>query len=185
MNSVRAWVFRVLVLIVAAIMVASFVKPWWTCKIHSMWEEQDIGKALEIYAWGFRPDVLVLRSYVDGDVTPLRMVRMAWGYLAVSVLLALVSTWLKGRKGRLLLALVGLVYIGYAVAGILWIKQRTWEGFGINLQGFTYLSDIGVIEVFARVMSSYYLAPISGVLFVLLALLRDVIVGRPKPGLQV
>lgn len=184
MNNIRAWVFRVLVLIAAVLMVASFVKPWWSCTVTSLWEEQQLGKALEIHAWGFRPEVNVLKTYVAGDLTPPAMVRLAWGYLAVSVILALVSTWLTGWKGRLLLALVGLIYIGYAVAGILMIKQRTWEGFGINLQGYTYLSDVGGIDINAQVMLGYYLAPISGALFVLLALLRNVIIGKPNPGTQ-
>lgn len=180
MNSVRAWVFRALVLIAAAAMVVSFVKPWWSCRIHSVWEEQELDKDLEIFAWGFRPDVITLKQYVAGDVTPLSMVRLAWGYLAVSVLLAVGSTWLKDNKGRWLLALVGLVYIVYAVAGILWIRQRTWERFGIKLHGYTYLYDTGGIDINARVLLGYYLAPISGILFVLLALLRNVIVGKSR-----
>jgi hypothetical protein len=182
MNSVRAWVFRVLVLIVAATMVASFVKPWWTCHLHTLGLDQSVGKDLEIFAWGFRPDVYVLKEYVAADITPLRMVRLAWGYLVVSVVLALASTWLKGGKGRLLLALVGLVCMVYAVAGILWIRQRTWEGFGIRLQGYSYIPEQAGINVDARVLLGYYLAPVSGALFVLLALLRNLIVGKPKPG---
>jgi hypothetical protein len=178
MNSVRAWVYRVLVLIVAAIMVASFVRPWWTCHLHTIGLEQSVGKDLEVFAWGFRPDVNILHEHVVTDITPLWQVRLAWGYLAFSVVLALASTWLKGSKARWLLALVGLVYIVYAVAGILWIRQRTGERFGIKFQGYTYIPEAAGIDVDARVLLGYYLAPVSGALFVALALLRNLIVGK-------
>ena len=179
MNNVRAWVFRLLVLAVSAVMVASFVKPWWTCHLHTLGLDQSVGKDLEIFAWGFRPDVNVLKEYLTTDITPLRMVRLAWAYLVVSVVLAMGSTWVKGARGRWLLALVGLIHIAYAVAGILWIKQRTWERFHILYQGYTYIPEAAGINVDARVLLGYYLAPISGALYVLLALFRSLITGTP------
>jgi hypothetical protein len=184
MSASRVWLFRALVAIAAVVMVISAAMPWWICEI-----ESDGGDfTIEVFQYGipaYRRIYAVterLRPYMASDITPYYQTVLAWVYLAVSVVLALLSTWLKDRKGKWLLGGIGLVYIGYAAIAIIWIYFRTKSGYNIKLQGHSWWDVDGEVFVnaFTRVGTGHYLAYVAGALFVVLALLRDIIIGRPK-----
>jgi hypothetical protein len=174
------------VAIAAVVMVISALKPWWTLELKT-----DVGDyVVEVYQYGipsWDPIYSVtsqLREFMAKDVTPFYQTVLAWIYLGVSVVLAVASTWLKDRKGKWLLGGVGLVYIVYAATAIIWIYIRTGSHvYDIPLQGFTSWHEQGEVEVNAwtSITQTHYLAYVAGALFIVLALLRDIIIGKPKP----
>jgi MFS family permease len=185
MSAFRVWLFRVLVAIAAVVMVISAARPWWTLDIRT-----DVGDYIvKVYQYGipsWDPIYAVtsqLREYMTKDVTPFYQTVLAWIYLAASVVLALLSTWLKDRKGKWLLGGIGLVYIAYAAIAITWIYIRTGSlQYDIPLQGHTHWYEQGEVTVNAwtSIGRAHYLAYVAGAMFVILALLRDIITGKPK-----
>ena len=186
MGAVRIWGFRVLVAIAAFIIVISATMPWWICYVRAI-EGSSI--TLKIYQYGIPESLLdsvgqsiseygaaEFMSKIYGDITPFYQSVLAWVYLAVSVGLILYSTWLTERKGRWLLGGVGLIYVVYAIIAVVWIAVRTGD-FGISLQGESIITRASTD---ARLGFGYYLAHAGGLMCIVLALLRNIIVGRPK-----
>ena len=176
-NSRRDWLFRGLVAIAAGLMIASAISTWWTCDVFTPYMG-DMG-TIKIYQYG----LLHAPPEIEEDITPFYQTVLAWVYIAVSVGLMLYSTWLRGRKGRLLLGGIGLIYIAYAaIAAFIVISGRIAD-FGGVLQGYTefnyeILSE--AVELTTSLRFGYYLAYVAGGACLVLALLRNIIVGKPK-----
>jgi hypothetical protein len=185
MSSFRVWLFRVLVAIAASLMIASFIMPWWIAEItHKIMV--GLHGIIEVYSYGLSHNLVELAYYVAADETPFYQTVLAWVYLAVSAGLILFSTWLKGRKGRWLLGGTGLIYIAYAaIAAFIVIANRTGD-FGISLQGWSTFESLEqqTVNVFTSLQFGYYLAYAAGGLCIALALLRDIIVGKPRLSTQ-
>ncbi len=182
MSSFRVWLFRVLVAIAASLMIASFIMPWWIAEItHDIMV--GLHGIIEVYSYGLSHNLVEFADYVAADETPFYQTVLAWVYLAVSAGLILLSTWLKGRKGRWLLGGTGLIYIAYAaIAAFIVIANRTGD-FGILLQGWSTMKGGGgfeqhTVNVFTSLQFGHYLAYAAGGLCITLALLRDTIVGK-------
>ncbi len=177
MGSLRLWVFRGLVAVAAGLMMTSFIMPWWDCHIYH-WSVQI--PPIIIYSYGLRHTLVTYAGLIAADETPFYQTVLAWVYLAASVGLILFSTWLKGRKSKWLLGGAGLVYIAYAAIAVIWIAIRTGD-FGFSMQGWsTSYHQNQTINAFASLRFGYYLAHASGLMCIALALLRDIIVGKPK-----
>lgn len=181
----RLWLFRSLIAAAAVVAVVSFTMPWW------------IGKVVEgnnyiyIYGWGLRHNLVSLASYVAGDVTPLWQTVLAWVYVGVSVVLALLSTWLGKRKGSLLLGIIGAGVILYAFVAVHMVITNRLSYFGIPLEGFAYFGGgTQSVSIYAQLQLEYNLAYIAGGIWIGLSLLRGLIVGskvklnKPKEKLS-
>ena len=181
----RLWSFRLLVLVAAYLMVRSFIMPWWTAYI-----DHPVGGRvgeIEIYAYGLRHTLVQYASWLVNDETPFYQTLLAWVYLAASVGLTLYSTWLKGRKGQFLLGGIGLIYIAYAAIAVFVVIANRTADFGISLQGWSPLMvEVEGVEDWVDINASLpfgsFLAYAAGGTTVVLALLRGIIVGRPKLG---
>ncbi|NVM23351.1 MAG: hypothetical protein HWN68_16395 [Desulfobacterales bacterium] len=174
----RVWLFRGLVAIAAILILVSFIMPWWICTI----SEVPAKDPIRIYGYGLRHSLVELRSYIEADETPFYQTVLAWVYLAASVGFLLYSTWLKGGKGRWLLGGIGLIYVAYATIAVTWIAIRTGD-FGISLLGWSSRTyTFVVVSHFASLQVGYYLAHGAGLTCIALALLRNKITGKPKPG---
>jgi hypothetical protein len=152
--------------------------PWWTADIiHYI--RGFIG-TIEIYSYGLSHTLVELAEYIAADETPFYQTVLAWIYLAASIGLLLLSTWLKGRKGRWLLGGIGLIYIAYASIAVIWVAIRTGD-FDISLQGWSTIGrGMEAVNVFASLQFGYYLAYGAGLMCIAMALLRNIIVGKPK-----
>jgi hypothetical protein len=110
------------------------------------------------------------------DLTPSWQIITARVYLALSILFALASSWLKCKKGKWLLASVGIVYIAYVAVTIIWISIRT-AGYGLSLQGYSLLwheDKAGIdVEGYTSLRFGYYLACTTGFAYIALALVRN------------
>ena len=189
-SSWRVWLFRSLVAVAAGLMLVSFIMPWWTANLDVMAEIKD---PIRIYGHGLQHNLVELRQYIETDETPFYQTVLAWVFIAASVGLILFSIWLKGKKGRWLMGGIGLIYIAYvAIAVFVVISGRLGE-LGIQLQGPTFVPGYlhpeamtGGVPYGANMHTTlrfgYYLAYIAGGMCIVLALLRNIITGRPKLG---
>ena len=177
MVSIKPWLFRLLVAMAAGLMVVSAVRVWWTGEIiHTFAGYID---TIKVYQYG------VPRAPIEiaGDITPLYQIVLAWAYIAASVGLMLWSTWLKGKKGQLLLGGIGLIYIAYAAIAAFVVISGRLADFGASLLGW---SDITIapysepFQLFGSLHLGYYLAYAAGGVCIVLALLRNMIVGKSK-----
>ncbi|MFC1846872.1 hypothetical protein ACFLYS_02290 [Chloroflexota bacterium] len=172
MYLLRLWLFRILVLAAAAVMLTSAILPWWTSHV-DVWGEAelrqvgDIEITVKLYQHGI-PDS-EQREFFSADITPSYQVVLAWVYMGVSVGLIALSAFLKGKKGRWLLGIAGLVYVVYAVIAIILIINRT-GALEYPVQGIK-VGDGYTMET--SLLIGYYLAYVSGVACLVLALLRD------------
>ena len=176
----RVWLFHGLVVITAILMLVSFTLPWWTAYISAA---SKLGDSIRIYGYGLRHSLVQLRIYVQADETPFYQNVLAWVYMAVSIGLILFSMRLTGRRVKLLLGGIGLIYIVYvSIAVFVVIANRTGE-FGISLQGWSTLDAANKIPAPTSVHSSlrlgYYLAYIAGGMCIALSLFRDIMTGKP------
>jgi hypothetical protein len=173
-----------MVALAAVLMMVSFAMPWWSVHI----SEVPFKDAVTIYGYGFRHNLVELRTYVVGDETPLYQTVLAWVYVALSAVLMLFSTWLKGAKGRILLGCIGLSYIAYAVVAIFVVTAGRIADFNISLLGsssmiYHYVIDV-VVGYDAGLRPGYYLAYAAGGMCLLLAVVRNFITGSAKSGQQ-
>ena len=179
-KSWRSWLLRGLIAIAAGLMIASFILPWWTAQINLI----TIKDPIRIYGYGLQHDLLDYREYIIADETPPYQTVIAWVYVAVSIGLAFLSTWLKGRKGQLLLGLVGGGYITYVLVAAFMVISNRLGALDIPMQGM--FSTLGPGETIITVTTSlrfgYYLAYAAGGLFLLLALLSSLIAGKRLPS---
>jgi hypothetical protein len=185
MNIPGIWLYRVLVIIAAALMIISFINPWWTANIDMVAEVTD---PVRIYGWGLQHDLIELRSYVEMDETPSIQTAMAWVYLGISVVLVLIGMRLSGKKGQWLLGSVGLIYIIYVAIAIFIVVANRLSELGIPLQGASFfigsVSDSYGANVHSSLRFWYYLAYIAGGMCVVLAFFRKYIAGKTRPGIQ-
>lgn len=165
----RLWLFRFFIGIAVTTMLVSFIMPWWIGYF-------DPTHAIYIYGWGLRNTVLALATYVTGDVTPQWKVGFAWGYMGVSIGLAMYSTWLKTRWGSLLLGFIGLGLIAYAAVAINIVVKNRLAVFQIPLEGSTTVYNM--VKIHADLQFGYYLSYIAGGIIVVLALFHALLIGK-------
>jgi hypothetical protein len=172
--SVRTWLFRIIVVAVAGLIITSFLSPWWVLNVHidptqgALEQPPDV---VRIYAYGFRSELTQNEYLAEPFITPHYQAVVAFVFLGVSVALILFSTWLKGKKGQWLLGLSGLIYTGYAVGCLIMLSNGVKKA-GYPLQGMVYFQSSLITTSFKPV---YYAMFIAGAALVLLALLRNII----------
>lgn len=178
----RLWLFRILVAVAAILVLISFSMPWWTCTISEVPEPD----AIRIYGWGLRHSLVELRPYIEEDKTPYYQTVLAWFYIAISIGVIILSTWLRGNKGRWLLGGVGLIYIIYAAVAAFIVITGRWGDVGLeltgerfSLQGWNSIPMVfRSISLYSTLRFGYYLAYVAGGLCIILALLRNRIIGK-------
>lgn len=171
-TEIRAWVFRLLVAAVAGFIVFSFISPWWNLDVY---EEASsviaVKDAFTIYGYGSHTNLVQYRNMAVPFLTPRYQVILAFVFLGASILLMLYSTWLKGRKGQLLLGIIGLIYILYPLGAYL-LLRRGVSRFGYLLQGTVPIQGATVTTYFMPIYFAVYGAALA---LILLALLRVLI----------
>ena len=175
----RAWIFFALCLVAAALFVVSSIGAWWQAVVYH--PEYGYVGTLKIYQYGILPRPFYEPQFAT-DITPTYQVILGHLYIAASVVLILLSAWLKGRKGQWLLAGVGFVYIIYAVVTVWRIYAHT-HAHGEVLQGLSHIDSLDLtapLEIDTKLLPSYYLACAAGLWSMILTPLRYIIAGKPK-----
>jgi hypothetical protein len=175
----RIWAFRVLVVLAAGFFVTVFLLPWWNLDVLNEGTTViAVKNAYTIYSYGAHTNLVKYIIYAEPYLTPLYQKVVVFILFGVSVILMLFSTWLKGRKGRLLLGILGLVYTLYPVGTYILIS-RTAHSKNLLLVGTTPIQGASLVTSF---MPAYYVAYAAGAVLILLALLRPVIAPALKAG---
>jgi hypothetical protein len=189
MTRFREWLFRILVVASAGVMLYSWFQPWWTIHIEELGNNM-----LQIRPWGLIVDAR-LGSYdilIKGAAMPDWFGPMMWVYLGLCMLALLVGLFVLrkdlnviGRlKVNLSMLLVGGVGFSYLVAGVVmavYASTRLKSFYDVPLQGrmSIELSDMhSYVE--SSLLPGYYLIYVAGGLLVVLALLRGVIIGKKQ-----
>jgi hypothetical protein len=165
-------------------MIISFALPWWSASsidIYAVTSQFSLTNAIRIYGYGLQHDLIGLREYIAADETPLYQTILAWVYMTASAGLALGSTWFINRRSQILLGGIGLIYIIYVSVAVFIVITGRLSDFGLSLQGLSgYDETTYSLRMNANLGFGYYLAYASGGACIVLALLRDLIIGRAK-----
>jgi len=186
MGSFRVWLFRGLVIVAAGLLLFSWFMPWWRAFIAT------INGQVQIHPWGLKHNLIGPdAAYMAGTEMPAFFAPLMWTYLGICIALLLFSLLVKEKTfnlGKFKLSLpkvliggVGLSYIVVVVLAVIIAAIRTGDFYGTPLIGVTYVAfnDVGT-AVEAGLLFGYWLACGVGPLLIVLALLRNKIIGKAK-----
>ena len=182
------WVFRILVVAAAAFMVYTWFAPWWSAKVAVLPGDNH----LVLHPWGIEA-VAQVRANADESLysMPWFFAPFMWTYLT-ACMLALAASLFVDRTlslGRIKLplaaVLIGIVGLSYLVAvglafGIGELRAG-WAGSNFIGKSMIYNSTLDAkIKMTSGLKIGYWLALYSGPSLIVLALLRGVLVRKPK-----
>jgi hypothetical protein len=176
MNSVRTWLFRGSIIVAVALMLISWFSPWWNAEIDQVGDE-----AVQIYPYGLHDNMGSLDTFIKGSDMPAWFAPLVFTYLGVNVILLLYSVFrLKDKKTKWILVGVGGAYVIFAACAMVFASFRA-KDFGMPaLLGHQYIFDgpEGPIYADGTLLFGYYLALATGLLCILLGLLRSKILPK-------
>lgn len=188
-NSLRHWLFRLLILVGAGLMLYSWYSPWWGARISDLSGDNH----MIMRPWGVEVMVAEIRTYANRSLysMPDYFAPLMWAYLGICMLALAISLFVERRitlgrfrfsLPRLLVGLVGLSYV-IAVGTAFAIAQiRAGDG-GVQFVGSSIVHNPmtgGNTRFTGELKLGYWLAAAAGLFLVVLALLRNVIVGRAR-----
>lgn len=190
-NNARVWLFRLLVVVAAGVMLVSWFQPWWTIDIEALGKNM-----VQIRPWGLDMDERMgsFSVLVKGAEMPAWLAPFMWAYLVCCMLALAVGAWVRGKyvglgkfKMKLAQFLIAGVGLSYIIAGIVaagYASTKLKASMNIPLQGHVFidLGDPFITYVDTRLLPGYYLIFVAGLLCLVLALLYDKIIGEPKRG---
>lgn len=193
MRTSRAWIFPGLVLVATGLLVYSWFIPLWGLDISMLRPD-----AVLVRSWGEELFLGDLVQMVAIPTMPAFFAPLLWTYLVICVVLLLSSLVLGDKSFRLgrlrlslpqtIIAFVGLSRLVFAAVAAIMITvnlgQFEVRGVTVPLQG-TVVLDFGppwTGPVTSSLRLGYWLALVTGILLIVLALLRPIIVGREEAG---
>ncbi len=197
MNTARVWIFRALVLIGAAGFVYSFFQPWWIAHC-----ESSVAGIHDVIVHPYGLDGGGLEGYFTlmpgGGVevsVPTFLIIIIWVFfgaalaaLALAMIFNKATLPILGKRlniSRWATGLVGLLYIIVAVAGMTFAYTK------IAALGMPFVGDAWVhigefamwkieLDVNASLGIGLYVAGATGIYLLVIALLRNKIVGKSE-----
>jgi hypothetical protein len=183
MGSSRVWLFRGLVIMAAGFMLLSWFMPWWEALIIQ------IQGVVQIHPWGLEHNLGPASGFISGVSMPVWFAPVMWTYLVICIVLLFLSLSITGkttRLGRIKLSLpqlliggVGLSYIVIVVAAVIVAAIRTGD-LHMKLQGMSIVMEHPEVFAEGRLLIGYWLACGAGPLLIILALLRNRIIGYSR-----
>ena len=185
-NPVRAWLWRLLVLVGGGLILYSWFQPWWTMDIEGFGHDM-----IQIRPWG-----IVIGQRMGGFAIYLRDAQMpswwaafVWTFLGLMMLALLVGLFIRGdlRLGKLkisfaqfLIGGAGLAYLATGVIMAVYASMRMGAMMDIPLvgTGFIDYGDPLIANVYTRLLPGYFMIYAAAGLLILLALFRKLIVGH-------
>ncbi len=189
MSSTRAWLFRVLVLASGGLLLYSWLIPWWSARIMEVGGKDHI----VIYPFGLQVNLEGVHSFIDvaANDLPAWVTPFMWAYVGIAIAALLYSLFAQDKEIRvwkvrftlpsLTIGIVGFSYIVVAVIMVIIASIKTGD-LGVELIGTVITDEYDEIEGYVNVRSGlvlgYWLAYVAGTLLILLALLRNKIIGK-------
>ena len=187
-TSAGVWIFRVLVVAAAAYMVYTWFAPWWGAKVAVLPGEDH----LVLHPWGVEA-VAQIRANADESLysMPWFFAPFMWTYLTVCMLALAASLFVDrtvsiGRiKLPLATVLIGLVGVSYfacvSLAYAVGELRAGWAGSNFIGKSMIHNSTIDAkIKMTSALKIGYWLALYSGPALIFLALIRGLLVRKPK-----
>jgi len=177
MNTTKIWIFRILGLCAAALIIASFLLPWWTADI----QEVGIMNGLTMHPYGLEHKMQEYADWLKKDSPPFFLTVIALVFIVVAMIALLISLFLKQPRGSLIMVIVGIMYLGFALvaSGYLYWSISKYD---IKLTGYSYVDETQGLPwhtgILSRFLPGFYLAYAGGILTVVLAFLRNKITGE-------
>ncbi|WP_173930951.1 hypothetical protein [Chelativorans sp. Marseille-P2723] len=187
-RSLRFWLYGVLVLAGAGLMLASWFSPWWGAQISDLPGRDH----MVLRPWGVEL-VSEVRTYANRALysMPGFFEPFMWTYLGVCMLALAVSIFVTktvslGRfrisLAQLLIGFVGLSYLIAVVTAFIIAQIRSGAG-GVQFIGTSLVFNpiTGSNTRFIGALKpGYWMAAATGPVLIVLALLRNVIIGRSR-----
>jgi hypothetical protein len=186
--SLRVWLFRILVLAGAGVLLYSWFQPWWQAYVVEL---QQI--AIIIHPWALEsfvpPDYAFM---LVGSEMPVWYAPFIWIYLGLCIAALLYSLFASEKRvglGRFRLSLpkvlimgVGLSFIVIVAAAVIVISIRGQDFWHAPLIGRIHIAfeEFEHSYVETSLLFGYWLACGVGPFLIILALLRNKIMGKPK-----
>ena len=188
MSKFRSWLFRGLVVAGGGAMVTSWLLPWWGCWVMVLGNEDKV----RIYPYGLWNNLGGWGGILgDAADMPAFFTPLMWLYLGLCIAALLFAVWkmnksvrLLGRNfnlSRLLVGIVGLSYIGIILGFYFYSKMRVEAFSGMEYVGTTWI-EAGITTksyVTSSLRTGFWMAWGVAPFLIILALLRNIIVGRP------
>ncbi|MDD4924122.1 MAG: hypothetical protein PHF74_04730 [Dehalococcoidales bacterium] len=190
MGNARVWIFRFLILAVSAFLVWTWLQPWWELYI------REASFYMQIRPWGLSHNLGNYIVYLPGAEMPAFFAPIMWTYLGLAVAALFYSMFVKDKKFNIwklrfnlptfIIGLVGISYIVVVITAVIVAYIRTAD-FGVLLIGHTYI-ELGEFPVgangIADLQQGYWMACAAGPLLLILAILRNIIIGRKKGQIE-
>jgi hypothetical protein len=190
MSAFRVWFFRVLIAASIALMIVGWIMDWWACQVFEI-GTMDV---VVIHPWGLwmnEDEIGLFTSRLAGADMPGWFGPIMWGYLCICIALLLFSMFAREKKVNLfgkvkinlpslILICVGLSYILVVIIALVFAAIRTGDFFGLHLIGYTMI-DAGeplISGAEANFKLGYWLSCAVGPVLIILALLRNKIIGN-------
>ena len=186
MNNARVWFFRGLVILNAGLMLLSWFMPWWRCEVEAL----NLKNGVVIHPYGLFLD-LGVKNYLQWATMPDYFTPLMWAYLGLVIVALLVGAWLINKNVKLfsrelnlsrwLIGIAGFSYIVVVICAVIIATIRAAE-VGVPLLGrsFVAMGSMSVSWIEGHIMLGFWLACAAGLLFIVLALLRNKIIGKAK-----
>jgi hypothetical protein len=185
MNKLNIWLYRGLVIITTGMMVISWLIPWWSCDAEGYMED-----AIVIHPYGLVDNIGMADQL--GGTMPSWFAAFMWTYLGLAVVALLVGILIQYREfhiGRMkfnlpsfIIGLAGFSYIVVAIVAVIFAAVKTGDISNMHLIGRTYIRLGGGMNswVIGTLLFGYWLACATGVVLIILAILRNRIIGNTK-----
>lgn len=177
MSNTRIWLFRGLVVGATGLVVASFFLPWWKASIPLM----KLDPALLMHPYGLEHFLdQSLLPYFEKYIPPFWLTIVAFIFIVVDAIAILLSISIGGRRGKLILGGAGLAYLGFSAIAMI------FAAISVSNAGLSFLGRSPITFVFhapsmiGTLQYGLFIALGAGLLCIILALLRDRIIGKPK-----
>ena len=186
-NSIRVWLFGVLVLIGGGGLLYTWFRPWWNLDIEELGYDM-----IRLHPWGLEMDERLgsFTILLKGADMPAWFGPMMWALLG-ACMLALLAAIIFGAKeikvggmcfslGTFLVSGVGLFYLVVAIGFAVYASMRMGSMYNAPLQGRAAMDLGGELHswVTSHLLPGYFMTYPVAIYLLLVGLLRDLIVGE-------
>jgi hypothetical protein len=188
MRSIRSWIFGILTLGGAGVLLYTWFQPWWQAYIEEL---QQNGVVIFPHAMQISGTLRNYPQWLVGAEMPSWFFPLMWVYLGVCLIALFMSLFFTeewvgvGKRqfslAQLLIGFAGLAYIIFVVVFPIVISMRAPDFHGVPLQGSVFISMNEHTESFvvSTLQPGYWIACVVGPFLLALALFRDKIIGKP------
>lgn len=188
-RGLRLWLFRGLIVLGASLMLYSWYSPWWGASISDLSGRDHI----LMRPWGVEVMAAEIRTYANRTLysMPAFFAPLMWTYLGLCMVALVISLFVEKQftLGRFRLSLpqvlIGLVGLSYviAVATAFAIAQIRAGAGGVDFVGSSIVPNPmtgGNTRFTGELKPGYWMAGAAGLFLVVLALLRNAIIGKAR-----